>query len=1085
MEKINVIQHSLKVGSQVVLALALCLPSLLKAAGQTSTITNTVTREYDYYGNETKTIVEPNKAQFRLESANTYNEAGLKVQAIVTSPATGLAAIGPRTTKMFYYGGTFTERNALNLETRTTANFNYNRRTEVVAPDSTKTSWTLDTFGRPLKNVKADGSETRTSIKYCANTAGGTALCPTFAAYVSESQDFVSMAATAAVRGPWERNYFDSLDRLIRTETQAFDGIATIIVDNEYDELGRLKRSSRPYYAGQAIYWTTYDYDELDRVWRVIVPDGSTTVTDYNGTSTTVTNALNQSKTTTVNSNGQPILVKDEQNNVLTYAYDANGKLIKTVDPQGNVILMTYDILGRQLSISDPDRGTTTFEYDVLGQLKKQTDARGKVTTFNYDLIGRMIARSEADLITNWGYDTCEGGAGKSCGGWTDTGFSRTFLYDTVGRVKQEKYIADGVLYITPEYDATTKRLVANGYSNGFKLRYVYTALGSLKEVRNDAGSTLVWRGDAMDAEGHLTQQTYGNNVVTQNVFDPATGRLKNIYAGPGNAVQDMSFEYDKLGNMLWRTDATQSLSETFEYDSLNRLTANTVNSPQAALQTQSYSYDSIGNITSRSDQGTYAYGTNGAGPHAVSHITQAGGAVRQLSYDAIGSMVLDQTRDASGALVAAKTRSISYTSFGMPSTITANGTSSTFLYGPDHQRIKQTTPTGNTIYIHPDNAGGLGYERETRADGTVEHRYFVSADGLPVALIKKMGTTASSTITATITSYLHRDHLGSTSAITNATGVVVERMAYEPFGKRREPTGPVDTNNQIAAVTTDRGFTTHEHLDEFGLIHMNGRVYDPLIARFVSADPTNANPDDIASYNLYSYVHNNPLGATDPSGFVRCLAGLMGDPSRCGAPISNPFENMRSFTADNYDSKGNVIDMGNGQDLVSMISSWFEGEKSPTPDAQGKTFTDTLSDFTQDGVQVVTHTGTWGKSAIPNPNGIVPGGPWIPGTDSKPGKFNGPPQPCGPRLICQYVPSEQNGGPKGAKEPYWKTKDGPNPWQRYDLKGNPITSEQAHPSPSAPQPANGATPPASGVALWAARVGVFLGLLFYSGDVH
>lgn len=59
-----------------------------------------------------------------------------------------------------------------------------------------------------------------------------------------------------------------------------------------------------------------------------------------------------------------------------------------------------------------------------------------------------------------------------------------------------------------------------------------------------------------------------------------------------------------------------------------------------------------------------------------------------------------------------------------------------------------------------------------------------------------------------------------------------------------------------------------HEHLDEVGVIHMNGRVYDPLIGRFMSADPFIQSPGNLQSYNRYAYVMNNPLAFTDPSGY-------------------------------------------------------------------------------------------------------------------------------------------------------------------------------------------------------------------------
>ncbi len=96
----------------------------------------------------------------------------------------------------------------------------------------------------------------------------------------------------------------------------------------------------------------------------------------------------------------------------------------------------------------------------------------------------------------------------------------------------------------------------------------------------------------------------------------------------------------------------------------------------------------------------------------------------------------------------------------------------------------------------------------------------------------------------------------------------MVERLAYDPWGKRRFVSGLPDAFGNIVPLTTDRGFTMHEHLDEMGLIHMNGRVYDPYVGRFLSADPYIQDASNLQSFNRYSYVLNNPLTLTDPSGY-------------------------------------------------------------------------------------------------------------------------------------------------------------------------------------------------------------------------
>ena len=103
-------------------------------------------------------------------------------------------------------------------------------------------------------------------------------------------------------------------------------------------------------------------------------------------------------------------------------------------------------------------------------------------------------------------------------------------------------------------------------------------------------------------------------------------------------------------------------------------------------------------------------------------------------------------------------------------------------------------------------------------------------------------------------------------------TKTLVEPISYEARGRegnRRDPNTWENYNYNMPSFITDRGYTGHEHLDEFILINMNGRMYDPETARFLSPDVVIADPSNPASYNPYAYVLNNPLKYTDPSGYV------------------------------------------------------------------------------------------------------------------------------------------------------------------------------------------------------------------------
>lgn len=203
--------------------------------------------------------------------------------------------------------------------------------------------------------------------------------------------------------------------------------------------------------------------------------------------------------------------------------------------------------------------------------------------------------------------------------------------------------------------------------------------------------------------------------------------------------------------------------------------------------------------------------------------------------------------------------RSITWSSFNKPILISKGSTSVGFSYDPDRARYRQVKSvdgdTTTTVYI--DKL----YEQVTHG-GQKEDRHYIVAGGNIVAIrTEKTGL-------ATTTHYMHYDHLGSVDVVTDENASVIERSSFSPFGMRRNAGNWNDATGFLTSEFTTRGFTGHEQLDEVGLVHMNGRVYDPLLGRFLSADPQVQFPKASQSFNRYSYVHNNPLSYTDPSGY-------------------------------------------------------------------------------------------------------------------------------------------------------------------------------------------------------------------------
>jgi len=344
-----------------------------------------------------------------------------------------------------------------------------------------------------------------------------------------------------------------------------------------------------------------------------------------------------------------------------------------------------------------------------------------------------------------------------------------------------------------------------------------------------------LWRVNAVDEFGHVTAEQLGNGIATSRTYDNVRGMLTGMQSSLGaNTLQDFSYDYDAIGNMLFLHDSIVGYKESFEYDALGRVRKVF---DLAGVQTHRYDYDAIGNITFKTGVGVYAYDPNH--PHAVQ---SAGG--NTYSYDANGN----QTAGAG--------RAIGWTSFNKPALITTANGSSEFGYDAGHNRIWKRAPTSagfeTTRYV-----GKIFEQREL--NGVIKDIVHVYAGSSLIATIE-------SAAGLTNTRYMHADHLGSVNLITDENGAVVERLRFDVFG------APVDPHTGVAKAdfgtsTTTRGYTGHEMDASTGLINMNARLYDPVLGRFISADTVVPEPGNMQAFNRYSYVLNNPLIYTDPTG--------------------------------------------------------------------------------------------------------------------------------------------------------------------------------------------------------------------------
>ncbi len=783
-------------------------------------------------------------------------------------------------------------------------NWTYDKKLGVpltqTGPNGLTTSWDYSIHGRKIKETAPIGAYTETEYLVC-QSLGGTATCPTNGAYVIHTLQFDADGVKSA---PWARAYFDGHGRSIRTEVEDELG-STIVEDTEYDAFGRVAKQCEPYFWGgakaQTPVWVKRDYDALNRLVKVTMPDQSTMQYAYNGLSTSITNELGQVKTSVKDVRGNLVSVTDPNGKTITYKYDAFGNQTEIHDMAGNVIKFKYDKVGRKIETDDPDLGLRTYEYNAFGELLVQTMADGRTLTHQYDLLGRptnlladMGDEDEAEF--RWTYDTAGNGIGKLHtartvyrfrDGILDLGYNqfindtlemvvstglyqglpnlikdvirnlynwigqKTLTYDEFGRVTRTQM---GMWGTFGRFDTTydrAGRIDKVTYPSGFAVQHNYDAFGRLDTLKQAAGGTQTfWAAGERDARQRLLNFWQGNMAFeTKRTYDPLTNFLTAIEAGNSGAIADFSYIFDTFGNLRSRSDHNQGLVENFGYDVLNRLTSyNIVGGSQKTV-----TYDDTGNITSKTDVGTYAYPAPGSDrPHAVKSIAGTFGG--NYTYDANGNMTFGR-----GTTVHW------YPWNKIARILPSSGNQVSFFYGADFERVTKVSGSERTEY-HRDAASGLFADKVVGAQTTSWTNYLVANGEMVGMYVDAVDNVNVTNVIEPKTRFFTTDHLGSIAVLTDEAGAVTERLSYDAWGKRRFPNGTDNPSGTITSETT-RGYTGHEMIDEADLVNMNGRVYNPTIGRFLSADPLIPDATNSQALNRYSYVLNNPLSLIDPSG--------------------------------------------------------------------------------------------------------------------------------------------------------------------------------------------------------------------------
>jgi len=551
-----------------------------------------------------------------------------------------------------------------------------------------------------------------------------------------------------------------------------------------------------------------FDYDLAHRLDRVTLPLDTVTLYDFdeNGNPTFVVKpdgrSLSFAYDTLFN---VPTVIRDERNVPLRYTYDSRGNLTSILHADGSAERFTPDADGTITRSVNRRNQAIDYTYDEQGLIRRKDHADGTFEAFTYDNRGNMLTA-------------------------TDEGGTTTFTYDSADRLTLVTYPNGRFLHYT--YDTGGRRSELEDQT-GFVIRYIYDAAGRIAELTDGSGSRLVLY--TYDATGRLSREDNGNGTFTVYAYDSA-GQLVSVlnHLGDGTVSSQFNYTYDALGR---RTSVTtlEGLT-TFGYDAIGQLTLVTL--PDSRII--EYQYDAAGNRTAVIDNGvTTAYHSNDLN-----------------QYLRVGSF--DRTYDEDGNLIADD----------------AGGPDGTAFTYDDESRLLSWVDGVLSVGYEYDALGN----RIAKVEGGVRTEYLIDPLGLTnvVAEYDSAGNLIARYVhggfglvsrhdPGGVAAFYDFDAIGSTVAITDASGAIANRYSYLPFGE--------------SLAITEAIVNPFEYVGQFGvqrdgngLDYMRARYYSSGDGRFIHEDPIGV----AGGLNLHQYVGNQPTSFVDPSGLVIQVFGVV-----------------------------------------------------------------------------------------------------------------------------------------------------------------------------------------------------------------
>lgn len=569
---------------------------------------------------------------------------------------------------------------------------------------------------------------------------------------------------------------------------------------------------------------TTFAYDPNNNLTSATEP--TTAKTNYTYTDSThpffptsTTDAEANTSTYTYDTPGNPTTTTDglPSQNTVNQTYNANGTIASQIDGDGHTTTYSYDNKGNLITITPPGPlGAISATYDGLSRTTSITDGKGQTTNITYDALDRItkLAYADGSQIT-FTYD-----ADGNLISMVDSTGTTTFTYDKDNRLIQKTL--PNQVSIAATYDGVGN--LATFTDNGGTVHYAYNAVNLLTTLTepNNAQTTFTY-----DSDNRETGISYPNGVTITYSYDTAS-HLTSITAKRGSTtLTSFSYSYTNPATQQ-ATDLRYSVTDAsnnvtvYTYDALDRLTEAKTTNGNTLVSDYVYAYDGAGNRTSASVNGTLTTYTYNAANELASATT--GGTTTTYSYDANGNL----TGSSAG---------LALTYNAADQTATINGVSQVYTGTNQIER----TQAGSISFVNTP----LGVSSQADSTGTT---YF-TRDNQHNLIDER---------TPSATYYYLFDGLGSVVDLIDSSGAVVKTYAYDPYGNVNATTGSVTNPWRFAGGYADAsaGYT------KFG-----ARYYDPMLGRWTQEDPISGCMLNPVSLNRYSYVSDDPINNTDPTG--------------------------------------------------------------------------------------------------------------------------------------------------------------------------------------------------------------------------